>query len=149
MPLYYLDADKRIPVGLHLEPVGEWRRYTHKLAGRLWQESTRLSDVTIFTTVVGGTENEVIVFADKDLEENLINKLRASNLEVDARPPIGTTLRISAKNEPRRFFETVLEWWLDNRPKNVAVTMRMSNGEVFELKDSVISDVRKRIERLA
>ena len=94
-------------------------------------------------------ENEVIVFADKDLEENLVNKLRALNLEVDARPPIGTTLRISAKKELRRFFETILEWWLDNRPKNVAVTMRMSNGEIFELKDSVISDVRKKIERLA
>lgn len=93
-------------------------------------------------------ENEVIVFADKDLEEDLISKLRSANVEVDAKPPIGTTLRIVAKGEPKRFFETVLEWWLDNRPRNVAVTMRMASGEIFELKDSVVPEVRKRIEGL-
>ena len=94
------------------------------------------------------TADEVIVFADKDLEENLVSKLRSSDIEFDAKPPLGTTLRIIAKREAKRFFEAVLEWWLVNRQRNVAVTMRMSSGEVFELKDSTISEVRKKIERL-
>ncbi len=57
MSLHYLDADKRTPVGLRLEPVGERCLYTHILAGRLWQQSKRLPDVTVVTAVMGDTEN--------------------------------------------------------------------------------------------
>lgn len=93
-------------------------------------------------------ENEVIVFADLNVEDELVNKLRASNLDVDVKPPIGTALRVVSQKDPKRFFGTILDWWLQKGGRNMSVTMRMSGGETFELKNSVVPEVRKKIEGL-
>lgn len=94
-------------------------------------------------------ENEVIVFADLNVEDELVSKLRASNLEVDVKPPIGTALRIVAQKDPKRFFGTIVDWWLEKGGRNMSVTVRMSGGETFELKESVVSEVRSKIEGLS
>jgi hypothetical protein len=93
-------------------------------------------------------ENEAIVFADRHPEEDLLGRLRAANVPVEnkANHSVGTALRISAKGQPRRFFEIVLEWWEANRSNGAKVTFRASIGRTIELKDSTLPEVRKFID---
>lgn len=87
------------------------------------------------------------MFADKDLEENLLTELRAAKIDVDTTThSIGTALRIVTKGESKQFFELAYKWWQSNRNRGALVTFRTSSGQTIELKESTVSEVRKIIE---
>jgi hypothetical protein len=98
--------------------------------------------------VTAGVNNEAIVFADRNLEEDLLGQLRVASIAVEdiATNSVGTALRIRPRGEPRRFFELVFKWWERNRKNGALVTFRASSGLTVELRDSTLLEVRKVIE---
>jgi len=97
-----------------------------------------------------GVNNEAIVFADRNLEEDLLGQLRVASIAVGdiGTHSVGTALRITPRDDPRRFFELVFKWWERNRKNGALVTFRASTGMTVELKDSTMAEVRKIIEQL-
>jgi hypothetical protein len=85
-------------------------------------------------------EDEMIVFADKDLKEGPLCRLRAAGVQVgnSTSQSVGTAMRIIAKGESRSLFDVAFKWRETNKSNGALVTSRAPSGLTVELKDSTL-----------
>ena len=93
-------------------------------------------------------ENELVVFADSRLKDDLVKEMQSSNVKINRTSySMGMPLRVTSEENSRSFFEIPLRMWKANRD-SMRVTFRMRQGRTLELNDTTIPEIEKLISEL-